>query len=340
MTAANTLEHALPFFIHHQEISNVHLEAAEQLLGSEKPFTIFSLWDCSLADEKAGRLFQSILSCPSIVAIYLRDVPLGEGASAALAEVVGSTHLHSLHLEFCSLDPEKTKILAEAIKAHHAMVGRREEAEADADDSPIHVTKVRDMELRELNLSNNPIGDAGAEALAGALVGTQLSSIKLDDCDLGGAGVLSICQQIMKDPTQSKHLQALSLNHNKQIDAAGMSGIAALMRACPNLRLLSLVNCNITDTMLRMLKQPLKDHPSEIKIDLGANPITEAAFPALNEAISGAQRLRLVVVDHPRDDTKRLAIQAMLGTMATLVPFDKPTEPFPGLICEETESQN
>jgi Ran GTPase-activating protein (RanGAP) involved in mRNA processing and transport len=163
--------------------------------------------------------------------------------------------------------------------------------------------------------------------LAEALAGTALASLKLDDCDLGASGVSVICEQLSQNPHQCQSLKALSFNHNTDLDNAAMTAIAELIKACPKLTMLSLVNCGIDDAMVTLLKDAIKGHAAEIKIDLGANPIGTDAFPALNEAVSGAQRMKMLIVDHPLSETERLAIQSMLGRQATAVPFKKDLVP-------------
>jgi hypothetical protein len=135
--------------------------------------------------------------------------------------------------------------------------------------------------LRLLNLTNSPIGDSGARALAGALAGNSLIErlwLKNTQLTASGAGALAA------GLSNSGALAEIVLSHN----AIGDRGAAALAFIVPELRslaVLSLDSCGITVVGARALMSGMRrsHHSQMLSLSLSGN--SAAAVAMLSEQL-------------------------------------------------------
>nr|AAP92143.1 leucine-rich repeat protein N4C [synthetic construct] len=208
--------------------------------------------------------------------------------------------------------------------------------------------------LRELDLSNNKLGDAGVRLLLQGLLdpGTRLENLDLNESDLTEAGLKDLASVLRSNPS----LRELTLSNNKLGDAgvrlllqglldpgtrlekldldqtdlteAGMKDLASVLRSNPSLRELSLSSNKLGDAGVRLLLQGLLDPGTRLeKLDLNQNDLTEADLKDLASVLRSNPSLRELSLSNNKlgDAGVRLLLQGLLdpGTrLEQLVLYD------------------
>ncbi|XP_065138303.1 NLR family CARD domain-containing protein 3-like [Paramisgurnus dabryanus] len=125
--------------------------------------------------------------------------------------------------------------------------------------------------LRDLNLSNNNLGDSGIEHLSDLLEhpDCKLEKLWLRRCNIKDEGCVALASALTSNPS---HLRDLSLCNNNLGDL-GVKVISAVLEnpQC-KLEILTLTGCKITDEGCFALTSALKSNPSHLReLDLSAN---------------------------------------------------------------------
>lgn len=96
------------------------------------------------------------------------------------------------------------------------------------------------IDLRNLNLSYNPIGNTACDAIASTEVLAGLTRLGLSSCSIGLRGLQSLCET-----NNSKNLQRLELSDNEDLDDQAVELIANTI-TLGNLQILALERCRIS----------------------------------------------------------------------------------------------
>ncbi|XP_036418048.1 ribonuclease inhibitor-like [Colossoma macropomum] len=153
---------------------------------------------CNIKDEGCATLIEALKSNPSL---QLRELNLswndpGQSGLKKLSDLLEDPHckLEKLELESCGIKGGGCAALVEALKSNPS------------------------SHLRELNLSNNNLGDSGAKALSDLLKDPhcKLEKLQLSHCKISGEDCAALDSALKSNP--SSHLRELDLSCNHRAD--------------------------------------------------------------------------------------------------------------------------
>ncbi|KAM9772492.1 NACHT, LRR and PYD domains-containing protein 3-like isoform 5-T7 [Syngnathus typhle] len=234
--------------------------------GLAKPqctLQVLTLWDCELS-KKSCEALASVLSSPS----SLRELDLGynnlgddglEALAAGLAKL--QCALQVLKLYGCKLSKKSCEALASVLSSPSS--------------------------LRELNLSDNDLGDDGLEALAAGLAKPQcaLQVLKLEECKLSKKS----CEALASVLSSPGSLSELDLGDNDLRDY-GLEALAAgLAKPQCTLQVLRLKWCNLSKKSCEALASVLSSPGSLRKLNLSRNDLGDDGVEALAAGLAKPQ---------------------------------------------------
>jgi hypothetical protein len=136
--------------------------------------------------------------------------------------------------------------------------------------------------ITELNLWNNQLGKAGAQALAAALkTNTSLITLSLYNNELGETGEQALANMLKTNTA----LTTLDLGGN-QLGKAGAQALAEALKTNTSLTTLSLWHNQLGETGAQALAEALKTNTALTTLDLGGNQLGKAG-KAAKQAIEG-----------------------------------------------------
>ncbi|KAM9772460.1 NACHT, LRR and PYD domains-containing protein 3-like isoform 5-T5 [Syngnathus typhle] len=218
---------------------------------------------CKLS-KKSCEALASVLSSPcSLRALDLSRNHLGDDGLEALAAGLAKPQctLQVLGLYGCKLSKKSCEALASVLS------------------SP--------CSLRELNLSDNDLGDDGLEALAAGLAKPKcaLQVLKLRWCNLSKKS----CEALASVLSSSCSLRKLDLSHNDLGDD-GLEALAAgLAKPKCALQVLKLRGCNLSKKSCEALASVLSSPCSLRELDLGLNDLGDDGLEALAAGLAKPQ---------------------------------------------------
>ena len=177
------------------------------------------LSDCSIGPVGAQHLAQALCVNTSVKTLQLSDNPLDDEGAKALAEMLGgngaessgtvNTTLEHVDLSNCSIGPVGAQHLAQALCVNTS--------------------------VKILQLSDNPLDDEGAKALAEMLggngaessgtVNTTLEHVDLSDCSIGPVGAQHLAQALCVNTS----VKTLDLSDNITLGDEGTKALAEML---------------------------------------------------------------------------------------------------------------
>nr|XP_021325112.1 NACHT, LRR and PYD domains-containing protein 3 isoform X2 [Danio rerio] len=152
--------------------------------------------------------------------------------------------------------------------------------------------------LRELNLSDNKLGDSAVKNLSDLLIKTQfkLEKLHLSNCSITEEQCVILTSALKSNPS---HLRELNLSVNEMGDSAVKNLRDFLMKPQCNLEKLLLRQCSITEKQCEILTSALKSNPSHLReLDLSRNEINNTGVNLLSEVLKDShcklERLSLI----------------------------------------------
>ncbi|MEU6200798.1 ribonuclease inhibitor [Streptomyces sp. NPDC047061] len=155
-------------------------EGAEAVAGSGAEVETLYLGCNGITAGGACRIADQLRASPQVVTgVWLKRNPLGGAGGQAAAELIESARsLRTLDLVQTGLDPDGAAVLADALLAA-AGNGRR---------------------IERLFVGGNPLGAAGARALAAVVAGGGLGELYVSAARLGDAGALELADALERAP--------------------------------------------------------------------------------------------------------------------------------------------
>ncbi|KAK2490167.1 hypothetical protein MC885_021696 [Smutsia gigantea] len=218
-----------------------------------------NLQNCSLTEASCRALPRMLCSLPTLRELHLSDNPLGDAGLKLLCEGLldPQCHLEKLQLEYCSLTATSCEPLASVLRAKR--------------------------DFKELVVSNNDLGKAGAQALCRGLVDSacQLETLKLENCGLESANCKDLCGVVASKAS----LQELDLGSNRLGDTGLRELCPGLLSPSSRLRALRLWECDITTEGCRDLCCILKAKESLKELSLVGNALEDEGARLLCESL-------------------------------------------------------
>ncbi|WP_260327662.1 ribonuclease inhibitor [Streptomyces sp. Ag109_O5-1] len=233
-------------------------EGAEAVAGSGAEVETLYLGCNGITAGGACRIADQLRASPQVVTgVWLKRNPLGGGGGRAAAELIESARsLRTLDLVQTGLDPAGAAVLADALLAA-AGNGRR---------------------IERLFAGGNPLGEAGARALAAVVAQGAVDELYVSAARLGDEGALLLADALDRAPYG--HLARLSVASN----GIGPSAAARLVTAA--------ASAGVTLLDLGRVRAAAVLAAPDNRVDL-------AAADAIGRALAGAEhRLAHLVLTH------------------------------------------
>ncbi|KAG1948362.1 NACHT, LRR and PYD domains-containing protein 12-like [Pimephales promelas] len=139
--------------------------------------------------------------------------------------------------------------------------------------------------MRELNLSENILGNSGMKLISGGIKDPQckLEKLKLVNCGITDRGCADLTSALKSNPS---HLRELNLIGNK-LEVSGVNQLSAVLKDpdC-KLEILRLSYCGVTDVGCSGLASALRSNPSHLReLDLSGNKLGDSGVNALSDIL-------------------------------------------------------
>ncbi|XP_051717713.1 NACHT, LRR and PYD domains-containing protein 3-like isoform X25 [Ctenopharyngodon idella] len=227
------------------------------------------LWKCGVTDEGCAALTSALRSNPSSHLRYLNlsENNLGDSGVKIVSAVLENPHckLEKLRLNDCGVTDEGCAALASALRSNPSHLRDLNLSENNLGDSGVKIVSAvlenPHCKLEKLWLSKCGVTDEGCAALASALrsnPSSHLRDLDLSENNLGDSGVKTV-SAVLENPHCK--LEKLWLRYCGVTDE-GCAALASALKSNPSshLRYLGLTENNLTHSEVKLLND-LKDDP-------------------------------------------------------------------------------
>ncbi|XP_078528378.1 NACHT, LRR and PYD domains-containing protein 3-like [Lissotriton helveticus] len=231
-----------------------------------------SLFDCGITSASYATLAVALRSNRSLLDLDLgANKLLGDAGATLICDALKEpdTRLQKIRLFDCSITSASCAALAAALRSSRSLL--------------------------DLDLSVNPLGDAGGTLICDALKhpDTRLQKISLSECGLTAAS----CAALASSLSSICSLLDLVLSHNSLGDAGATLIIDTLKEPDTRLQKICLSECGITGTSCAALAAALRSNCSLLDLDLGYNALGVAGVSLICDALkhpdTRLQKIRL-----------------------------------------------
>lgn len=218
-----------------------------------------SLQNCNLTEAGCGALSSVLRSLPSLRELDLSYNQLRDAGLQLLCEGLldPQCHIERLQVEYSNLTAASCEALASVLRAKR--------------------------ELKELGVSNNDIGEAGARMLCRGLADSTcpLESLRLEGCGLTTANCADLCGIVAAKASLSE----LQLGNNKLGDAGIAELCPGLLSPGSRLKTLWLWECDITASGCKDLCRVLRAKESLKELSVAGNEVGDEGVRLLCESL-------------------------------------------------------
>nr|XP_035939536.1 ribonuclease inhibitor isoform X1 [Halichoerus grypus] len=250
--AENTSPRTMNLDIQCQQLSDARWT---ELLPLIQQYEVVRLEDCGLTAVRCKDISSALQANPSLTELSLRTNELGDaGVHLVLQGLQSPTcKIQKLSLQNCCLTKAGCGVLPDVLRSLPT--------------------------LRELQLSDNPLEDAGLQLLCRGLLDPlcHLEKLQLEYCHLTAAS----CEALASALRAKRRFRELAVSNNE----VGEAGVRLLCRgladsAC-QLEALKLENCGLTAASCEDLCGLLASKPSLQELDLGDNKLGDQGIATL-----------------------------------------------------------
>ncbi|KAG1925636.1 NACHT, LRR and PYD domains-containing protein [Pimephales promelas] len=261
------------------------------LLTSEEKLEEFELQKFKKSDECLIRLSAVIKASRRAL---LNDCNLTDKSCSSLAAVLGSdTNLKELNMNNNKLQDSGVKLLCTGLKNIKCKLEilrliycyMTDEGCSDVTSA----LKSNPSHLRELDLSENNLGDSGVKNLSDLLMNPQfkLEKLHLYGCSITEKQSLILTSALKSNPS---HLRELNLSRNN-LGNTGVKHLCAVLKDSHcKLERLRLRYCYMTDEGCSDVTSALKSNPSHLReLDLSVNNLGDSGVKNLSDLLMNPQ---------------------------------------------------
>ncbi|XP_053418635.1 ribonuclease inhibitor isoform X1 [Nycticebus coucang] len=226
-----------------------------ELLPLIQQCQVVRLDDCGLTEVRCQDMSSALRANPALTELDLRTNELGDaGVQLVLQALQGPTcTIQKLSLQNCCLTEAGCGVLPSVLRSVPS--------------------------LRELHLSDNPLGDAGLKLLCEGLLNPQchLEKLQLEYCNLTAASCEFLASVLRAKPD----FKELIVSNNDLGEAGVRTLCQGLKDSACTLEALKLENCGVTATNCRDLCSAVASKTSLQELDLGSNRLGDAGLAEL-----------------------------------------------------------
>ncbi|KAI2644794.1 NACHT, LRR and PYD domains-containing protein 12 [Labeo rohita] len=275
------------------------------------------LCDCGLTEESCSALATVLRSSPSLKELDMSNNNLQNSGVKKLELENTNCTLEKLRLSNCSITEEGYNALASALRSNPShlieldLTGNdpgqsgvkqlnvllqneyyqlktirflKSAAATEACDHLTEVVGTSPLLLKELDLSEDKLGDLDGEKLSALLMDShsKIKRIKLNNCELTEKSC-SVLATVLSSKTI---LKEMDLNHSHLLNSGVKEMCEGLKNPVCELKILKLSNCSITEEGYKALASALRSNPSHlIELDLTGNDPGQSGVKELSDLL-------------------------------------------------------
>lgn len=226
-----------------------------ELLPQIQQCPVVRIEDCGLTEPRCRDVSTALQANPALTELSLDLNELGDVGVGLVLQGLQSPgcQLRKLSLQTCCLTEAGCGVLPSALRAMPS--------------------------LRELQLSDNALGDAGLRLLCQGLLDAQccVERLRLEYCKLSAASCEALASVLRAKPG----LKELALSNNDLGEAGVRALCQGLKDSASQLEVLKLESCGVTTANCRELAEAVAGTATLQELHLGDNPLGDAGLAAL-----------------------------------------------------------
>lgn len=287
---------------------------------SDSVWLFLRLKDCGIAEEGFAALATALRSNPShlieldlsgnkvgdfgvqmlsvaleipyckLGALKLESCDITDNGCVALVSALRSnpSHFRNLDLSGNKLGNVGIKLLSDALENPYCKLETLKLNDCDLTDEDcvsLAFLILNFSNLRELDLSENKLGDSGVKLLFAGPEShlSKLATFKLVNCGITDEGCAALASALTSNPS---HLRELDLSGNKVGDSGVQMFSCGLENYYCQLETLKLVSCGITGEGCAALSSALTSNPTHLRrLDLSKNKLSDTGMNLISTGL-------------------------------------------------------
>uniref|UniRef100_A0A8C1W3J1 Uncharacterized protein n=1 Tax=Cyprinus carpio TaxID=7962 RepID=A0A8C1W3J1_CYPCA len=251
--------------------------------------------------------------------LKLSDCSITEEGYKALASALRSNPSHLIELDLTGNDPgqsgvkELNDLLQDGFFKLKTIRFLKSPAAQDACEYLTEVLGKSPLLLKELDLSEDKLGDLGWEKLSALLMDShsKLEKMKLNNCELTEQSC-SVLSTVLSSKTI---LKEMNLNNSRLLNSGVKAFCEGLKNPVCELKILKLSDCSVTEEGYKALASALRSNPSHlIELDLTGNDPGPSGVKLLSDLLQDPNcKLKTLGFLYPAADEACQYVNRVLG---------------------------